>query len=69
VKVVDTIGAGDAFTAGLVHAYTRGASARQMNVVSNRCGSYVASQSGATPELADELLASIGAALGSASAA
>jgi fructokinase len=59
VEVVDTIGAGDAFTAGLVHAYTRGASVAQMNVVSNLCGSYVASQSGATPELSNELLASI----------
>jgi fructokinase len=63
VQVVDTIGAGDAFTAGLVHAYTRGASVKQMNVVSNLCGSYVAGQSGATPMLSSELLASIGAAL------
>jgi fructokinase len=66
VKVVDTIGAGDAFTSGLVHAYTHGASVEQMNAVSNLCGSYVASQSGATPELSDELLASIRSALGSA---
>ena len=63
VQVVDTIGAGDAFTAGLAHAYTRGASIAQMNVVSNLCGSYVASQSGATPELSDELRTAIVAAL------
>lgn len=63
VEVVDTIGAGDAFTAGLVHAYTRGASVRQMNMVSNLCGSYVASHSGATPELSTELLLSIKSAL------
>ncbi len=59
VKVVDTIGAGDAFTAGLAHAFTRDASVAQMNVVANLCGSYVASQSGATPELSEELLAAI----------
>jgi fructokinase len=63
VKVVDTIGAGDAFTAGLTHAYMRGASIAQMNAVSNLCGSYVASQSGATPELSQRLLSSIAAAL------
>jgi fructokinase len=63
VKVVDTIGAGDAFTAGMVHAYTRGASLEQVNTVSNLCGSYVASQPGATPELPRSLLAAIDMAL------
>jgi fructokinase len=63
VKVVDTIGAGDAFTAGLVHAYRRGASGAMMNEVSNLCGSYVASRAGATPELSEEMLAGVGAAL------
>jgi fructokinase len=57
--VADTIGAGDAFTAGLVHAYVRQASLAQINTVSNLCGSYVASQQGATPELPPELLAKI----------
>jgi len=56
VEVVDTIGAGDAFTAGMVHAFLRGAALEQINVVSNLCGSYVASQPGATPELTAELL-------------
>jgi len=55
VKVVDTIGAGDAFTAGLVHAYLHGASLEGISAVSNRCGSHVASQPGATPELPEEL--------------
>jgi fructokinase len=59
VKVVDTIGAGDAFTAGMVHAYTRQAPLEQVNIVSNLCGSYVASQPGATPELPPSLLAAI----------
>ena len=51
VKVVDTVGAGDAFTAGLVHEYLRGASLDQMNEVANRVGAWVASEAGATPVL------------------
>jgi fructokinase len=49
VKVADTVGAGDAFTAALVHEYLRGASLDRMNDVANRMGSWVASQVGATP--------------------
>ena len=63
VNVADTVGAGDAFTAGLVHAYVRGASLAQISEVSNRCGSYVASQIGATPELPLSLLEAIDSAL------
>ncbi len=48
-KVADTIGAGDAFTAGLVHQYLRGASLAAMNDTANRIGSWVASQLGGTP--------------------
>lgn len=56
VPVVDTIGAGDAFTAGLVTALlaTSGPLSAQrlaqLNEVGNRCGSWVASRSGAMPE-------------------
>jgi fructokinase len=63
VKVEDTIGAGDAFTAGLVHAYLHGATLEAISNVSNRCGSHVASQSGATPELPEELRREIRAML------
>lgn len=56
VKVVDTIGAGDAFTAGMVHAYMGRTSLAQISDVANRCGSYVASQPGATPKLPMSLL-------------
>lgn len=63
VKVVDTIGAGDAFTAGMVHAYMRRASLAQISNVANLCGSYVASQPGATPKLPSSLLESIRDAL------
>jgi fructokinase len=65
--VADTIGAGDAFTAGMVHAYTRGATLQQINTVSNLCGSYVAGQPGATPEVPATMLARIQAVLASQS--
>jgi fructokinase len=49
VKVADTVGAGDAFTAALVHGYLRGTALAQINETANRVGAWVASQSGATP--------------------
>jgi fructokinase len=64
VKLVDTVGAGDAFTAGLLHAYLRGASPVVMAKIGNLCGSYVAGQQGATPALSPELIESIRASLG-----
>jgi fructokinase len=59
VAVSDTIGAGDAFTAGLTHAYLRDSSLKHISTVANLCGSYVASQPGATPELPATLLTTI----------
>jgi fructokinase len=49
-KVADTVGAGDAFTAALVHHYLRGANLEVMIAAANRMGSWVASQVGATPK-------------------
>jgi fructokinase len=49
VKVADTVGAGDAFTAALVYGYLRGTPLAQINETANRVGAWVASQSGATP--------------------
>jgi len=49
LKPLDTVGAGDAFTAGLVHHYLRGSSLATMNEAANRMGAWVASQRGATP--------------------
>ena len=49
VKVADTVGAGDAFTAALVSGYLRGQSLGEINEGANRIGAWVASQSGATP--------------------
>lgn len=59
VKVADTVGAGDAFTAGLVHYYLRGASLDEMNIAANRMGAWVASEIGATPSPNTPLLRSI----------
>jgi len=49
VEVKDTVGAGDAFTAGLAHCYLRGTSLAKMNEVANRMGAWVASHAGGTP--------------------
>ena len=55
-KVADTIGAGDAFTAAMTHYLLRGAGLdatglATLNEAGNRWGGWVASQSGAMPDL------------------
>jgi fructokinase len=59
VKVADTVGAGDAFTAALVHHALRGSSLAMMNTAANRMGAWVASQEGATPAADPEVLAAV----------
>ena len=49
VQVADTVGSGDAFTAGLVHEYLHGASLDLMNEVANLVGAWVTSEVGAMP--------------------
>ena len=49
VRVADTVGAGDAFTAGLVQEFLRGSSLAETNETANRVGAWVASQVGAMP--------------------
>jgi fructokinase len=51
VKVVDTVGAGDAFTACLAHDYLRGRSLEEISESANRFASWLATQSGATPKI------------------
>jgi len=55
VRVADTVGAGDAFTAGLVREYLRGTSLRVMNETANRVGAWVASQVGAMPSPGEDI--------------
>jgi fructokinase len=58
VQVADAVGAGDAFTAGLVHEYLLGSPLEKMNDTANRIGAWVASQRGAMPPLPKKGLAS-----------
>jgi fructokinase len=51
IEVADTIGAGDAFTAAMTHYLLRGADLATLNEAGNRWGGWVASQSGAMPDL------------------
>ena len=53
VDVVDTIGAGDAFTAVLASGFLRGVPLERVSEAANRLGAWVASQTGAMPA-ADE---------------
>ena len=64
VKVADTIGAGDAFTATLTHEYLRGMPLDRMNEAANRVGAWVASEVGAMPVVGEERLAAILGRLG-----
>ena len=58
-RVTDTIGAGDAFSAGLVHACLRGATIEKTSEVANRLGAWLVTQCGATPPPDQHLLESI----------
>lgn len=62
-RVADTIGAGDAFTAALAHYLLRGAELPTLNEAGNRWGGWVASQSGAMPDLPEKIRAEIEAAI------
>jgi fructokinase len=55
VVVKDTVGAGDAFTAGLMVGLTRGMETRELLVNACRLGAFVASHPGATPVLPIDL--------------
>ncbi|HJT71075.1 MAG TPA: carbohydrate kinase [Terriglobales bacterium] len=52
--VKDTIGAGDAFTAGLVYAVLHGRPLPEINDLANRMGAWTASNSGGMPEAPKE---------------
>jgi fructokinase len=59
VKVADTVGAGDAFTAALIHHWLRKTPLKEMNLAANRMGAWVASQEGAMPAADESVLVRI----------
>ena len=63
VKVVDTIGAGDTFTAAMTHYLLRGANLARLNEAGNRWGAWMATQPGGTPALPEAIRAEIAAAI------
>ncbi len=54
IKVVDTVGAGDAFTAALVSGLLRNFPLEKIHEQAVNLAGYVCTQKGATPELSDE---------------
>jgi fructokinase len=54
VKVADTVGAGDSFTAALVLGLLRKMDLDEINAIANDVAGYVCSQPGATPTLPAE---------------
>jgi len=50
VKVVDTVGAGDSFSAAFLFSLLSGLTPRESGLFANQVGAFVASQSGAVPE-------------------
>lgn len=59
VPVADTVGAGDAFTALLVHHVLRRTPLKEISTAVNRYGAWVATQEGATPPVPAEVLAAV----------
>ncbi len=55
VTVIDTVGAGDAFTAAMVKGYLGEGSLKDISEIANRLGSWVCSQAGPTPPLNEEI--------------
>ena len=59
VKVADTVGAGDAFSAAFLAGWLRGKSAIESAEMGNVLGAYVASKNGAIPDYNDKIRAKL----------
>lgn len=53
IKAIDTVGAGDAFSAGFIYSYYQGLSIKECGENGNLLGGYVASEKGAIPEYSE----------------
>ncbi|MFH1071614.1 MAG: PfkB family carbohydrate kinase, partial [Candidatus Glassbacteria bacterium] len=60
VKVVDTVGSGDAFSAGFIHSWLAGGSLAEACDFGNRLGALVAATAGATARITTEEIERIG---------
>ena len=54
VKVKDTVGSGDAFSAGFIMEYIKSGDLKHAAQKGNELGAYVAARSGAVPEIAEQ---------------
>lgn len=59
VHAVDTVGAGDSFTAAMVMSYLQGASLNDMNRRASELAAFVCTRNGATPDIPAGLLSKI----------
>ncbi len=59
VRVADTVGAGDAFTAVLCHHWLRGSPLARTAQAANRYGAWVASQAGPTPAVPADIAGAV----------
>ncbi|MDI9394169.1 MAG: carbohydrate kinase [Euryarchaeota archaeon] len=56
IEVADTVGSGDAFSAGFLYTYLSGYGASKAASIASILGTYVASKPGAVPEYSGELI-------------